>query len=53
MIPNWRESFADELLVGERAVHFRGVEEGDAGVDRGADDRDAVFTGEGAADGWS
>lgn len=34
------ERFPDELLVRERAVHLRRVEEGDAAVDRGADERD-------------
>ena len=32
-----RERLADQLLVGERAVDLRGVEEGDAAFDRGAD----------------
>ena len=42
-IANGAERFADELFVGERPVRFCGVEERHAGVDRGADDADAVL----------
>jgi hypothetical protein len=33
LITEWGEGFADELLVGERTVSFRGIEEGDATLD--------------------
>src|SRR5215210_2851364 len=33
LITEWGEGFADELLVGERTVSFRGIEEGDAALD--------------------
>ena len=44
LIPNRRERFADDFFIRERAVHFCGVEEGDAAVDRRADHRDAICT---------
>jgi len=34
------QGFADEFLIPERAIVFRGVEEGNAVLDGGADDRD-------------
>ena len=37
------QGLADQLFVGERAVHLSGVEEGDAEVDRSADESDAVL----------
>ena len=40
LVANGLERLADELLVGERAVHLRGVEERDAALDRRADQRD-------------
>ena len=40
-----RERLTDDLLVGERAVHLSGVEEGDAPVDGGTDERNALLTG--------
>jgi hypothetical protein len=40
-IADRRERFTDDLLVGVWAVDFRGVEEGDAVVNGGPDDRDA------------
>ena len=43
------QGLADQLLVGERAVHLRGVEEGDAKVDRGADEGDPVLVADGRA----
>ena len=43
LIANRRERFADELFVGERPVRFGGVEERDATINGGADDRDAVL----------
>ena len=39
VFPERRQRFADEFLIGERAVDFGGVEEGDAVLDRGADQR--------------
>src|SRR5271165_2674314 len=45
LVAYWRERLADDLLVGERAVHLSGVEEGDAPVDGGADERDALLAG--------
>ena len=36
------ERFADEFFVGERPVDLGGVEERDAEIDRGADERDGV-----------
>ena len=36
------DRLADQLLVGERAVHVGGVEEGDAEVERAVDGRDAL-----------
>ena len=44
-----RECFADELLIGERAVHFGRIEERDPSVDGGPDDGDAVWTRQGTA----
>ena len=43
------QGHADELFVGERAVHLGGVEEGDAKVDGGADEGDAVLLADGRA----
>ena len=40
LFPERRQRFADQLLVGERAIDFGGVEEGDAALDGGADQRD-------------
>jgi len=40
-----RKRFTDDLLVGERAVHLSGVEQGDTPVDGGADERDALLPG--------
>jgi hypothetical protein len=37
-----RERFSDQLFVGERAVHFGGIEEHDAFCVRCADDLDAL-----------
>ena len=45
------ERLADELLVGERAVDLRGVEEGDAAVDGGADQRDHLLLVRGRTEG--
>ena len=45
LVADWREGLTDDLLVGERAVHLCGVEQGDAPVDGGADERDALVTG--------
>ena len=42
-IANRRERLADEIFVRERPVGFGRVEERDAGIDSGADDRDAVL----------
>src|SRR5690606_5661680 len=44
LIPNRRERLADDFFVRERSVRFRRVEEGDAAVNRRADDGDAVVT---------
>jgi hypothetical protein len=43
LIANVRERFADEILVRERPVRFGGIEERDAAIDGGTNDRDAVF----------
>ena len=43
LVADGLERLADELLVRERPVHLRGVEEGDAAVDRGADQRDHLL----------
>ena len=43
------EGFADEFLVGEGAVDFGGVEEGDALFDGGADDGDHLLLVPGGA----
>ena len=40
LVADRRQRLADQLLVGERAVDLGGVEERDAAVDRGADQRD-------------
>ena len=40
LVAEGREGFADEFFVGEGAVDFGGVEEGDAALDGGADERD-------------
>ena len=40
LVADRRERLADELLVRERAVDLRGVEERDAALDRRADERD-------------
>ncbi len=45
LVAHGGEGFPDEFLVGERAVDLGGVEEGDALVDGGADERDAVGVG--------
>ena len=39
------QRLADHLLVGERAIDLGGVEEGDAALDRRADQRDALLLG--------
>ena len=44
LIANGRERFADELFVRERPVGFGRVEERDAAVDGGANDREALVT---------
>ena len=44
-----RESLADELLVGERAIDFGGVEEGHASLDRRPDERDHLLLVRGRA----
>ena len=44
-----RERFADQLFVGERAVDLGGVEEGDAALDGGADQRDTLLLLDGRA----
>ena len=49
LVADRRQGLADELLVGERAVHLGGVEEGDAEVDGGADEGDAVLLADGGA----
>ena len=41
LVADRRERLADQLLVGEGAVDLGGVEEGDAALDRRADQRDA------------
>ena len=43
LVADRSQRLADELLVGERPVDLGGVEEGDAEVDGGADERDAVL----------
>ena len=45
LVADRRERLTDDLLVDERAVHLGGVEEGDAAVDGGADERDALLAG--------
>ena len=40
LVADGLERLADELLVRERPVHLRGVEEGDPAFDRGADQAD-------------
>ena len=40
LVAERREGLADHFLVGEGAVDFGGVEEGDAALDRRADQRD-------------
>ena len=40
-----RDRAADQLLVRERAVHVRGVEEGDAEIERAMDRRDRLGVG--------
>ena len=42
LVAERRERLADQLLVGERAVDLGGVEEGDAALDGGADQRDRL-----------
>jgi hypothetical protein len=49
LLAHGSQGLADELLVGERAVHLGGVEEGDAEVDGGANERDALLL----VDGWA
>jgi len=39
-------AFADELFVGERSIDLGGVEEGDAEIDGGTDEVDAVLLGD-------
>ena len=39
---NWCQRLTDQLLVREGSVGFGGIEEGDAALDRHADDRDRV-----------
>jgi hypothetical protein len=41
------QGLTDKLFVRERAVHLGGVEEGDAEVDGGADEGDAVLLADG------
>jgi hypothetical protein len=41
------QGLADKLFVRERAVHLGGVEEGDAEVDGGANEGDAVLLADG------
>jgi hypothetical protein len=43
LVANGLERLTDELLVRERTVHLRGVEEPDAAIDRGADHRDHLL----------
>ena len=43
LVADGLERLAHELLVRERPVHLRGVEEGDAAFDRGADQGDHLF----------
>ena len=43
LVADGLERLADELFVGERAVDLRGVEEGDAALDGGADQRDHLL----------
>src|SRR5258708_39576213 len=33
LVAHWSESFADKLLVHERTIHLRGIEESNASVD--------------------
>ena len=46
LVPDWTQSFADDLFVGERPVDLRGVEESNAPFNRGADERDALVLAE-------
>src|SRR5215203_754828 len=46
------ERIADKLLVRERAVDLSGVEEGDAALDGGADERDPVLLGRERGNAW-
>ena len=43
LVADGRERFADELLVRERTVDLGGVEERDAALDGGADQRDHLL----------
>ena len=43
LVAKRRKRFADDFLVGERAIDFGGVEQGDPALDRAADQRDCVF----------
>src|SRR6185437_13913270 len=38
LVTHWGEGFADEFLIRERAVNFRGIEEGNAALDSRADE---------------
>lgn len=43
LVPDGREGLADKLLVVERTVDLRGIEEGDAALHRGANEGDHVL----------
>jgi hypothetical protein len=46
LVPHGREGLAYELFVGERSIDLGGVEEGDAEIDGGTDEVDAVLLGD-------
>ena len=44
LVPDWTQSFADDLFIGERPVDLRGVEESNAAFNRGVDEGEAIAT---------
>ena len=46
LVAERRQRLADHLLIGEGAIDLGGVEEGDAALDRRADQRDALLLAE-------
>jgi hypothetical protein len=44
LIANRRERFANEFFVRERAICFRGIEEGHAALEGGTNDLDAFLS---------